>query len=118
MTTSISDGTDTFTATLMDGYTASRPSRNVPHAILGSNAPAVSLRPAGLRTGSLRLLFALHATAVSATALLASGAELTLDDTDFPTINMSFVLDGDVELSLDEDTRSVWWVQFEFQEVD
>lgn len=118
MTTTISDGVDTITASVMDGYSATRPTRNVVHAILGSNAPAVSLREAGLRTGTAQLVFELQAVAEDAAAMLASGLQLTLADTDRANVGMTFVLAGDLTVELDSDTRSVWVVSFDFQETD
>lgn len=119
MATTISDGTTTLTATVMDGYSATRRSRNVVRAILGSNAPAVSLRDAALRSGSHRLVFASQSVAAAALAMLSTGAELTLADTNHPAVGMTFVVpgDGDVTIELD-DTRRAWIVEFEYQETD
>lgn len=119
MTTTISDGTSTLTAAVMDGYTATRRGRNVVHAILGSNAPAVSLRDAALRTGSHRLVFASQSVAEAACAMLGSGVEVTIDDTGQPAVNMTFVVpsDGDISIELDA-TRKAWIVKFDYQETD
>lgn len=118
MTTTISDGTDTLTATVMDGYNATRQSRTVLHPILGSNAPAVSLREAALRSGTHRLMFQTLTVAEDALAMLGSGYELTLADTDRANVAMTFVVSGDLRLELDDETRDLWVIEFEYQETD
>lgn len=117
MTTSITDGSTTIYP-IIDGYTAARPNRNVVHPILGSTAPAVSLRQAGLRTGTLRLVFSSDSTAFQAHALLSSGVELTLASTERASINMSFVLAGAATIDLDSKTSVAWVVTFDYQETD
>ncbi len=116
MTTTISDGTDTLTATVMDGYSATRQSRNVVHRILGSNAPAVSLREAGLRSGTHRLMFTSQTVAESAVAMLSSAAEVTLADTDRANVGMTLVVSGNLTIELDDETRDLWVVEFDYQE--
>lgn len=113
----ISNGTSTVTPVTVTGYAATRASRNVLHAIIGTPDPAVTLRPAGLRTGTLEALFDTRADAQSAVTILASDAALTFVDTDHPSISMTFVLDGDVTMALDDDTRALWLVSFDYQEV-
>jgi len=118
--TTISDGTDTLTATIMDGYSAIRAGRNVVRRVLNSNVPAISLRPAALRRGRHRLVFESESVAEDAAAMLASAAELTLADTDRPNVGMTFVVPegGDIRVELDDETRDAWIVEFDFQETD
>jgi hypothetical protein len=118
MATTISDGLETLTATLMTGYAVKRATRNVIHRVLGANAPAVSLREGALRSGTIPLLFESEAIARAAVAMLASDAELTLTDTDRTAIGMTFVVSGDVELELEDETRNAWLVRFDFEETD
>lgn len=118
MTTTISDGTTTLTATVMDGYNATRESRTVVRRILGSNAPALSLREAGLRSGTHRLMFASQTVAEAAVAMLGAGVEITLADTDRANVGMTFVVSGNLSIELDDDTRDLWVVEFEYQETD
>ncbi|MGN6272487.1 MAG: hypothetical protein ACTHMQ_05285 [Protaetiibacter sp.] len=101
----------------MDGYEATRPNRNVLRPVLGSNAPAVSLREAGLRTGHLSVLLDEYSDSQTLMDLLSSGEELTLTDTVWTGIGMSFVLAGDITHRLDAPTQ-LWWVEFDFQETD
>jgi len=118
MTTTISNGSDVWTATQVDGYSATRTGRNVLHPIIGSNAFAVALRPSSLRKGNLKVLFTDVDIAQGFLDGLSNGDEMTLDSTDRPNINMQFVLDGDAELELDDEARRNWWVIFDWQETD
>lgn len=120
MATTISDGTDTLTVTVMDGYSATRRGRNAVHSILGSNAPAVSLRAAGLRSGKHRLMFTSQSVAEDAVAMLGTAAEITLADTDRANVGMTLVVpaDGEISLTLDDATRDLWIVEFDYQETD
>lgn len=113
----LTNGTITVDPQLIDGYESTRPSRNVVHAILGTNVPAFTLREAGLRTGKLRALVLTRAVAVSLETMLSGDDLCTLTDADDSTLNMTFVCVGDIAVSLDDDTRSLWWVEFEYQEV-
>lgn len=113
----ISDGVDTVTPILIDGYEATRESRNVVHVIIGTPEPAVTLRPAGPRRGTLTALFATRADALAAEAILAADDVLTFADPDVPSLSMTFVVDGDVTVGLDDETRALWTVAFSFLEV-
>lgn len=116
--TTISDGTTTITPILIDGYESNRASRNVVHPILGTNVPAVSLRPAALRTGHLTALVENRAAAVALESVLAGANLLTFTDTD-TTLSMTFVLGGDgrIDVTLDRNTRRRWTVEFDYVEV-
>lgn len=114
--TTISDGTTTITPILISGYESSRTSRNVVHPILGTNVPAVSLRAAGLRTGTLTALVANRAAAVALETVLAKALLLTYTDPD-TTLSMTFVLDGEARVKLDPDTLTLWTVVWDYSEV-
>ncbi|MGV8851711.1 MAG: hypothetical protein ACOH1M_03975 [Rhodoglobus sp.] len=103
---------------LIDGYKSSRENRNVIHAVLGANAPAVTLREAGLRTGSLTALFKTLAEAQLLESALTAGIVLQFADTDNEALLMSFVVGGDISVELDDETRELWLVEFDFQEVE
>lgn len=118
MTTTITSPSSVYTATQVDGYSAVRPSRNVLHPIIGSGAYAVSLRPAALRSGTLRVMFTDEQIANDLLDALSAGTELSLESTDRPLINMNFVASGDSELELDDETRKNWWVIFDWQETE
>lgn len=117
MTTVITYTDGTITPTLVDGYTIARESRNIEHIILGRASSDFTLRPAGLRAGTLRLLFPLEADATAAEAALSTAELFSLVTDDRDGLDMSFVVvGGGVELALDDQTRSVWIVSVTFQE--
>ena len=119
MATTISDGATTVTPTLLLGYRMRRVSRNVVRAVIGSNAPAVSLRAAKLRTGTLEFLCADKPVAAALVALLSTDQELTLHDTDHPDLGFTFVTVGQgADLELDPETRRRWLVRVDVQETD
>jgi hypothetical protein len=115
--TTISNGTTTITPRLVLGYAARQQSRNVVHEVIGRRDPDVTLRPAGTRTGTLRLLFLTEAAAASAFDDLGSADVWTLLDADVSTIGMAFVVDGQMEVSLDDRTITRWTVSVEYREV-
>lgn len=116
MATTISNGTDTLTATVMDGYEATREARNVVHEILGSNVPAVSLRAARTRSGTFRFMFVDAAVAQAALNMLGSASKITLADTDRPGVGMIFVAAGSVSIELEDSTRNLWVIECDYRE--
>lgn len=117
MATTISNGTDTLTPALVDGWDAERSARTIVHEILGTNEPAVTLRPHGLRTGTLTVVVGTSATlAGQLDDMLRAGDVLTLASTEQPSVGMTFVANGRIRTSLDA-TRKVWVIEAEFHEV-
>jgi len=114
--TTLTDGTTTVTPLLVNGWQTARPTRNVVHPIIDREAPEVTLRAAGLRVGTLEVVFGTLADALGAEALHAQAAIITLDD---PTVGtMDYVAaGGDIEVELDSDTRRAWIVRVPFFEV-
>lgn len=103
---------------VVNGFEASRSARSLVHTILGRPDPDITFRPAGLRKGTLSLVFANGAAAASAEAALVVPRVFTLVDADVPNVGMSFVVaEGDVESALDLDTQTVWIVRVPFHEV-
>jgi len=118
MATTISDGTDTLTPELVDGWEATRAGRTILHTILGSNSPAATVRASAPRTGTLRVVVGTDPSlAADIEAMLSAGKLLTLASTERAAVNMTFVVSGQVTTSLDSETRSVWLIEAEFQEV-
>jgi len=117
MANTISDGIITVTPTIIDGYRASARSNNIVRQVVGSSEPAVSFRAAGLRTGSLVCIFETSDDAHDLYALLLEGDQLTFASSDRPEIGMDFVTGDSVDITLDDSTRSVWVVSFDWQEV-
>lgn len=118
MTTTITAGSATITPLLVEGYEATRAGGALVHQILGAAAPDVTLRPAGMRTGTLVLLFSDEAQAHAADSALAGAVIAALVDTT-RSIGMSFVIpDGQgIALALDATTRNHWHLSVPFQEV-
>tara|TARA_R110002124_G_scaffold70466_3_gene189172 strand:+ start:5800 stop:6156 length:357 start_codon:yes stop_codon:yes gene_type:complete len=117
MSSTITASGVSITPALIDGYKSSRESRNVVHDILGSNVPAITLRSAGTRTGTLTALFETLAEAKSLEDVLSSADVLQFADTDNDELLMDFVVDGDITVELEDGTRALWLVEFDFQEV-
>lgn len=107
-----------YTVAAVKGYRSTRRGRNVLHRILGTGGVAVTVRGAGLRTGSLTVLMPSIDIANSLVAALSTGAEAELVSTDRPNIDMQFVVAGDTTLELDPATANHWWVIFDWQETD
>jgi hypothetical protein len=118
MTTTI-NGSGAHAPILVTGYKTIRQSRNIVHELTGTEDSAITLRPAGLRTGTLT---ALCATATDALALeddLAAAHSLDFATDDQAGLDMTFVLDagGVITTELDPQTRKVWTVSFDFREI-
>lgn len=117
MTTTVTGAGAAIVPLLVEGYSASRRSGNLIKQVLGTSTPAVVLRPAALRAGVLRFLFATSTAADTVMdALAAATGPLALTDTDHPRINMTFVLDGDLDMEVDPTTMTYCWVSVPFQE--
>jgi hypothetical protein len=118
MTTTISDGTTSYIPLLALGWESSREAQNVLHPIVGSASVEVTLRPAGLRTGTLELLTETLDDALNIEALAAQAKVLTLTHDDLLSLAMSFVASGDITVTLDEDSQIYWTVSIDYTEVD
>lgn len=117
MTTTLTQGAQTVIPVQVLGYSATRQARNLTHNIIGQSAPAVTFKPAGLRTGTLKLLVLKLADALAAENLHTGTGICHLVDTDLPLLGMNYVATGSVVVELDEDTRSLWTVSIDFEEV-
>lgn len=119
MSTYVTDGTTTVTPQAVDGFTSARVSGIRVHPILGASNPDITYQAAGLRTGTLRLIFAAEADALTAETLHTTGSILTIVSTERAAVNFSYVAaEGDaVRVLLDDETRDVWIVEIDYQEV-
>jgi len=117
MTSTVTNTAGTLTPVLINGYRSARAARNVLHPIIGSAAPSVTLRAAGLRTGTLAMLCETLADALALEAAHAAAGTLQLEDSDLPALNMLYVSSGSIEVELDTSTGTMWWVRAEFQEI-
>lgn len=113
--TRVSDSA-TSSPDLVLGYATTRRSRNVIHDLIGGGI-AVTLVATAPRSGTLELFYIDEAAAWAALELHTLADTFTLADTDRPDVGMTYVLSGDVGLSLDEQTRDHWVVTVDYQEV-
>lgn len=102
---------------LVIGYQTSRESGNIVHTIIGRSDPVVTLRPAKLRTGTLGMLFTTEADAWACVNAHAGTGTFTYADSDLTGADMTYVVDGSVNIQLDEGTQTVWMVSVDYQEV-
>jgi hypothetical protein len=116
MAHTISDGTTVITPRHITGFESSRPTKTVVHTVVGSAASAITLRPAGLRTGTLEAIFDTLTQALALEALLAQAKSFALTVSDAPALGMAFVAVGNITADLDPDT-DLWVVTSGFQEV-
>lgn len=119
MSATFTDGTTTVSPIQVNGYETARASRNIVHVIIGRADPDVSIQPAGLRRGTLELLFGNPVDAEACSDLHAESAVFTYTDSDVPGVSMRYVLqDGaDLETALDSDAGISWVVKVPYQEV-
>ena len=117
MATTITSGGVTRTPLQVLGYRSERTSGNILHPVLGSTSQDVTLRAAGLRSGTLELLALTMADALNLEALHLNAATVTLADTDIPSGGFTYVASGRIAVELEDETRSLWTVSIEFQEI-
>ncbi len=109
---------DTSEPDLVMGYETSRTSRNIRHEIVGGGI-GVSLIPADLRRGTLRLYYGdREADAAACVEMHARGEVMTITIDERDTLSMSYFVDGEFGYSLDEQTRDDWVVSVAYQEID
>lgn len=118
MATTITTGDTTITPTLVTGWEASQDSRNIIHTIIGRSTPDVTLKPASLRTGTLEMLFENATDADEARTVHMDAAVFTLTSSELSQVNMSYVVAGSISSVLEDETRRLWTLAVDFQEVD
>lgn len=118
MANTIFDGFTTITPNLITGWESTQESRTVVHQVIGKSSPDITLKPAGLRNGTLELVFFSSASAVSARAFLSQARKFILATDESWLTEMHFVVSGSLSWTLDEQTQKAWIVSFEFQEVE
>lgn len=118
MSTQITYAGGVITPAVVNGFETTRLARSIVHVILGRPDPDITIRPTGLRKGELTLIFATGAEAAAAEATLSIPQRFTLSDADVPEVSMSFVVAaGEIGVSLDLETQTVWQVVVPFQEI-
>ncbi len=118
--------TATITATATDetvnpdlilGYITYRNSRNVVHDLLDGGIGVVFTAPRP-RSGTLELLFEDETAAFEALALHEQESTFVLSSTERDVVDMTYVLgEGQLGLSLDDQTRTAWVLSVPYQEV-
>lgn len=98
-------------------YDATSEVRNQLIPIVGRTDVEVALFPAGLRAGTMLLLFSDRAAAFAALQAHREVGVFTLTDGDVPAASMTYVTAGTLQLTLDPDTGNVWLLRVGFQEV-
>lgn len=109
--------TEAVQPTLIDGYSADRVSRHRFVDIVGSDSQDVYVYPAGLRSGSIVAVFAVEADAHRLADWLAGTYPVEFASTERPVLDMTFLANGRITVALDDQTREVWLVTTQFQEV-
>lgn len=117
MTTTLSTSASSLSPETVTGWTSTREANNLIHTIIGRADPDVTMKPAGLRTGTLEMLFLTLPLALAAESLHAGEGVLHLQDSDHAALEMYYVASGAIELELDDETRSLWLLRVDFQEV-
>ncbi|WP_457100312.1 hypothetical protein [Microbacterium sp. P5_E9] len=103
--------------TVLSPYETLWTSRNIIHDLVGGDI-AVSLVAPRPRSGVLELLYPDEPSAFQCAALHEARSAFTLVETDRPSVSMTYVVDGDVTLRLDEDTLELFIVSIGFQAVN
>lgn len=111
-----SDST-TISPALVLGYETSRESQNTVHDIIGGGIAVTLVRPRP-RSGTLELFFLTEGDAFDAMTKHSLESSFTLSDTDRPSVNMTYVVSGALDLRLDEATRTRWVLSVGYQEVE
>lgn len=112
----ISDGVTTITPTIRLNAADSYQSRNTVHELLGGGV-AITFGGLPMRTGNLELFFNSESAASTAYEFLKNGYVFQLEDPAAPTLNMNFVMSGNISRAWDGETFNSWLVSFDFQEV-
>lgn len=117
VTISAGDGSGSTTPlTILSPYETTWSSRNVVHDLIGGGI-AVSLVTPRPRSGELELLYETETDAFNAAALHRAETTFTLTDDGTPHVGMSYVVDGEIAVRLDEDTLVAWIVRIGYQEI-
>lgn len=117
MTAFITLGERTVTPELVLGYQTQRAAPTLTHTIIGRGDPDVTLKPVGLRTGTLDLFLLTEDDAARAQAVLSEVGVFTYTDDALPSTAMRFVVKGALGIRLDDQTRRRWVVSVQYAEV-
>ncbi|MDU0367677.1 hypothetical protein RWH45_10650 [Microbacterium sp. KSW4-17] len=120
MPTVITVGASTIAPQQVMNITSQQESGTIVHPILGRAFPDITLRPAGVRTGTITMGFAgptAETDAATARALLASGVVFTIAPEERTSLSMACIVSGRISLDLEDVTRDAWVLTVDYQEV-
>jgi len=106
--------------TILLDLVSERESRTVVHPVLGRPWPDVTLRDAGVRTGTLRLGFQgddAEVLSKDAEDMHALPDVFTIFTDERDTLAFSYVLNGRVTRRIEDESRDAWIVEVDYQEV-
>ena len=115
MSTVITHDGGTITPLAVSEYSVEQEAGNIVHQVLGRTDPDVTLRPAGLRTGTLTLTFRTAAEGDDARRQHATGTVFTLTSSDVDVVNMRYVLAD--KLGTVQGKAGEWIITVGFHEV-
>jgi hypothetical protein len=90
--------------------------RNIVHDLIGGGIAVSLVRPRP-RAGSMVLLYDTETDAFAAAALHLEETTFVLTESDPASVSMTYVVDGDLRVSLDESSLRAWLVTVGYQEV-
>jgi hypothetical protein len=103
--------------TILSPWETARRSRNIVHDLVGGGI-VVSLVAPRPRSGEMQLLYDTESAAFAAVALHAIETSFTLTESDPASVSMTYVVDGQVSIALDEASLLVWIVTVGYQEIE
>lgn len=104
----------TSPAAVRQPYDTSWAGRNVIHNLVGGGIAVALVRPRP-RAGRLDLVYNTEDDAFAGATLHTEETSFTLADPDAPHIGMTYVIDGSVTVTLDQD---IWRVSIGYQEIE
>jgi hypothetical protein len=115
--TTFTAGASTYVPLTVDGFNSTRAGGNVVHELIGTTDDAIALAPARLRTGTFKCVFSSLALANAFANAMSAAASFSVADTDVSAVNMSFVIQGNIAVELDDETRDAAIVTLDYREI-
>lgn len=116
MSTTVTDGSTTLNPILRLDRSNVYETRNKVHELLAGGV-AVTFGGQPLRSGTLSLLFASETAAQACLQMHLNGYVMQVADTSAPSLNMTYVVSGNLGAEKVEDTTDAWLVNVDVQEV-
>lgn len=98
-------------------WQTSQATGNTLQPIVGATEPYVTMDVARLRTGTLQAWYIAEADAEDARTLLGEIGAFAITYPERPTLELRFVVDGEIVVQLDANTSEHWTVTFGYQEL-